>query len=252
MGHQTHGQTQMSVAEAHARGAADGRAGIGAVQPRDPELKRAYMQSYRDALVARVGVPERRRKNPRAAPKDPAGMPAAAINRELDRLDTTQSQITTELIAAGRGYEKIQDSLKKTDPLSMRLRANTDRSRALRHEIERRYGPGAPSRLPRGVGPIRALNPRKRAPRRRPKITTTVTKASTKTVRKINRAAPRPLVVLYASKPGMRRLKYLGHGKFGEKGKPMLFKTRAGADLAAWVLRDSHPQALRGWTLTAA
>ncbi len=53
-----------TVEEAHAAGAADGRAGLGPIPPRDPKLKAAYMQSYRDNHVARVGVPERRRKNP--------------------------------------------------------------------------------------------------------------------------------------------------------------------------------------------
>jgi hypothetical protein len=55
---------QSKLQKAHADGARDGAAGVGPVAPRDPALKAAYMQSYRDALVAREGVPERRR-NPR-------------------------------------------------------------------------------------------------------------------------------------------------------------------------------------------
>ncbi len=61
--------------------------------------------------------------------------------------------------------------------------------------------------------------------------------------------APGYLVVLYATKPGGARLKYLGHGKFGSKGRPMLFKTVADATLAGHILRDSYPRVLRGWTL---
>jgi hypothetical protein len=219
----------LTIAEAHAAGAADGRQGLGAVPPRDSKLKAAYMQSYRDNLVARVGIPERR-KNPRIA-KDPGGMGAAQINRELDRLDVAGSKITTELIAAGRGTEKILDTIKQADPVALRLRANLERTRALRNEIERRYGPGAPSRLPRGFGPIRGINPRVR--------------------RKSNRRPGPALVVLYASRPGSRRLKYLGRGKFGERGRPMLFKTAAHARIAAGILRDSYPEVLRRWTLKA-
>ncbi len=61
-----------TVEQAHAAGARDGAAGVGAIPPRDPVLKAAYMQSYRDNLVARVGVkpePERRR-NPHARPTE--------------------------------------------------------------------------------------------------------------------------------------------------------------------------------------
>ncbi len=63
-----------TVEEAHAAGARDGAAGLGPIPPRDPVLKAAYMQSYRDNIVARVGVkPEPdRRKNPRHRPAAPA------------------------------------------------------------------------------------------------------------------------------------------------------------------------------------
>ncbi len=252
-----------TVEEAHAAGRSDGAQGLGPIAPRAGPLRDAYMQSYRDALVARVGVPERRR-NPRKRgktvttttratvirrtnPKDPAAMAGAQINRELDRLDASDSKLTREFIAAGRGHEKPWDTLKMTDPMAVRLRAAFARRTALRNEIERRYGPGAPHRLPRGFGAIRAINPRKR---KGGKTVTTTTRATV--VRRTNRRSPpRSLVVLYAQRPGMRRLRYLGRGKFGERGRPMLFNSVAHAALAGRILKDTHPHALRGWTLTA-
>lgn len=88
-------------------------------------------------------------------PKNPAFMSAAEINRELDKLEVLDRKVGDEMIAAGRGYETYSDTYKKTDPLSLRYIDITSRRRDLRWEVERRYGPGAPSRLPRGFGPIK-------------------------------------------------------------------------------------------------
>jgi hypothetical protein len=88
-------------------------------------------------------------------PADPARMAGAAINSELDKLDRKSSALTDKLIDAGRGYERMSETMSKGDPLSVQFRAVHDRIRALHAEIERRYGPGAPRRLPKGFGPIR-------------------------------------------------------------------------------------------------
>ena len=249
-----------TVEQAHAAGKRDGEQGLGALAPRNGpagslahRLHAAYMQSYRDALVARVGVgPSKPRgRNPRPS-RDPAGMSAADINRELDRADKLGSQIATELIAAGRGHELPTETVKKSDPLSVRLKTHFARRYALRNEVERRYGPGAPSRLPRGFGPIRTANrrPVKRAARRRRvprgQVVTTVTQS--KVIRRTNRSA---LHVLYASKPGHARLKYLGRGKFGARGRPVLFRSAAEGNLVGRVLVDAFPQIMRGWTVSA-
>lgn len=89
------------------------------------------------------------------ASTDPATMSAAAINKELDKLTVQDSALGDKMIAAGRGYERPSEYLRMTDPLSLALRANSDRRMKLRIEIEMRYGPRAPSRLPsgRGYGP---------------------------------------------------------------------------------------------------
>jgi hypothetical protein len=89
--------------------------------------------------------------------KDPAIMGAGEINRELDRLDVQRSTNTRAFIDAGRGYERPSDYAKKDDPLSVAANAIGDRQCALRNEIDRRYGPGAPSRLPlrKGFGPLK-------------------------------------------------------------------------------------------------
>lgn len=91
--------------------------------------------------------------------KSPDVMTAAEINRELDRLDAKRSENARAFIDAGRGNERPTDYATKDDPLSVAARAISDRQRDLRYEIERRYGPGAPSRLPlrKGFGPIKGL-----------------------------------------------------------------------------------------------
>jgi hypothetical protein len=88
--------------------------------------------------------------------KSPKIMTAGQINKCLDKLDAEISTICKDLIAAGRGRETINEIFKMTDPLSIRYK-DLDRERfTYRMEVERRYGPGAPSRLPlRGFGPIK-------------------------------------------------------------------------------------------------
>lgn len=77
-------------------------------------------------------------------------MTPGEINRELDRLAAARSRLSDALIAEGRGEETFNETAKKTDPLSLLLKTNADRHYDLRCEIEVRYGPGAPSRLPHG------------------------------------------------------------------------------------------------------
>jgi hypothetical protein len=185
-------------------------------------------------------------------------MSSSDINRELDRTDQLSSRITTEMISAGRGYELPTETIKKSDPLSVRMKNLFVRRQALRYEVERRYGPGAPNRLPRGFGPIRALNARRTnrrpvkraAPRRRRhrgKVVTTVSRS--KVIRRTTNR--RALVVLYASKPRHTRLKYLGHGKFGAKGRPVMFQSAAEANAVGRALVEAFPAILRGWTVRA-
>lgn len=91
--------------------------------------------------------------------RDPATMTAGEINKELDKLSKIASAINDEFIAAGRGHERPSDWHNMTgDPLVDRWETNSSRMRALHIEIEQRYGPGAPSRLPTGRG----FGPRKR------------------------------------------------------------------------------------------
>jgi 2'-5' RNA ligase len=82
--------------------------------------------------------------------KDPGTMRGAEINRELDALEARSSRNTTAFIDAGRGSEKPSDYLGKDDPLSREARAIYDRTSELRGEIEARWGPGHPSRVPPG------------------------------------------------------------------------------------------------------
>jgi hypothetical protein len=89
------------------------------------------------------------------ARRDPATMLASQVNRELDALERRSTKNTDDFIAAGRGHERPSEYLQKADPLSREARAIFERQSALRAEVERRYGPDAPRRLPRGFGPIK-------------------------------------------------------------------------------------------------
>ena len=88
--------------------------------------------------------------------KDPRVMTGPEINKELDRLDKKSSEIGTKMIAEGRGHETYSDTYKigrGYDPLTDAWIDCAERQSALRNEISLRYGPRAPSRLPRGFGP---------------------------------------------------------------------------------------------------
>ena len=115
----------------------------------------------REHTMAGLGAGDRRYRNGADRrvnmPTDPATMTPAQINRELDALDARRDRNTDAFIAAGRGEERPSEYLRKDDALSREARAIFDRSNALRAEIERRYGPGAPSRLPRGFRAVRRV-----------------------------------------------------------------------------------------------
>jgi hypothetical protein len=87
-------------------------------------------------------------------------MTPSQINRELDALDRRSSRNADAFIAAGRGAERPSEYLQKSDPLSKQAAAIYDRRTELRAEILRRYGPGAPRRLPRGFGARRVARSR--------------------------------------------------------------------------------------------
>lgn len=87
--------------------------------------------------------------------KDPSEMTAGQINKALDRLEERSVKNTAKLLEAGRGYELSSEIQKLTDPLALEYQDILRKRLNLRFEIDRRYGPGAPSRLPKGFGPIR-------------------------------------------------------------------------------------------------
>ena len=115
----------------------------------------------REHTMAGLGAGDRRYRNGADRrvnmPTDPSTMTPGQINRELDALDRRRDRNTEAFIAAGRGEERPSDYLGKDDALSMEARAIYDRRCDLRREIERRYGPGAPSRLPRGFRAVRRV-----------------------------------------------------------------------------------------------
>lgn len=91
-------------------------------------------------------------------PKAVGDMSASEINKAMDKLSELDSRLTTEMIEAGRGYERPSETFDKSDPLAMRMKELYSRRMALVNEIERRAGPGM-RRLPKGFGPMKR-NPR--------------------------------------------------------------------------------------------
>ena len=81
------------------------------------------------------------------APSDPGEMTASQINKALEKLDQKGNALSQKMIDEGRGHERPSDYLSKTDPLSTALRENYEARMTLRHEVERRMGPG-PARFP--------------------------------------------------------------------------------------------------------
>lgn len=70
------------------------------------------------------------------------------INRALDRLDKASSKLTDVFIAIGRGDELPSTTFQQKDDVSLIYRRLFDLRSVFRNEVSRRYGPGAPSRLP--------------------------------------------------------------------------------------------------------
>lgn len=100
------------------------------------------------------------------ATKPVSEMTAGEINKALDKLDRASSILGDRFIEAGRGHEKPTETWKLDDPLAREFKKLSSERSALHNEMERRYGPGVPSRLPRGFGPIR--NPKETPMARHP------------------------------------------------------------------------------------
>lgn len=85
--------------------------------------------------------------------KDPIDTTAGEINKALDKLDKWSSANTVKLIEAGRGRELSSETMQLSDPLALEYQAIMKERQKYQLEISLRYGPGAPSRLPKGFGP---------------------------------------------------------------------------------------------------
>jgi hypothetical protein len=95
--------------------------------------------------------------------KKPSDMTASEINKALDRVERAQSKIAQKFIAKGRGNERPMDWLWKADLLSQSAQKAYDEYKQLRREVERRYGPNPPHRLPVRVQKTLRANPTPRA-----------------------------------------------------------------------------------------
>lgn len=97
----------------------------------------------------------------------PATLTASALNKELDKLDALHSTLNKHFIASGRGHETPESLRDKQDALATFSRVLAHRYTALQREIELRYGPRAPARLPmkRGFGPRERVDKAPKAPK---------------------------------------------------------------------------------------
>ena len=91
-------------------------------------------------------------------PKSPSEMTAGEINKALDKLDAESSKLNDEAIAAGLGHLRMSEIEKSDHPIGAKYREHWAKRSPLAMERDLRYGPGAPSRLPKGFGP-RKRNP---------------------------------------------------------------------------------------------
>lgn len=88
------------------------------------------------------------------------GMSASELNRALDTLQKDRSRLNQIMIDQGRGYETYSQTRQLSDPLATEANRLSDAISDLRVEIQMRYGPGAPSRLPTGSKDRRFFGPR--------------------------------------------------------------------------------------------
>ena len=109
-----------------------------------------------DATQEPAANPKKIRRKYQVDSTDPATMTRSAINKELDRLEFDSSKLTERAIANGRGDVKFSEMRKLAesgDAEALLIVQNADRQQALNQEIEARYGPNPPIRLPKGYGP---------------------------------------------------------------------------------------------------
>lgn len=95
--------------------------------------------------------------NPAVTYETVSRMTAGQINKELDKIDKQRSDVNRQLIDAGYGHLRMSEISGLDHPLARREEDLYDKYMILRREVDRRYGPGAPSRLPsgRGFGPLK-------------------------------------------------------------------------------------------------
>lgn len=236
-----------TVAAAHAAGKRDGEKGLGPVAPRNGppgslahRLRAAYMQSYRDALIARVGIPERG-KNPLHKERIPGTRSVAQriVNAENAFIQLVMEKGFSRAEATKIMQTYLKLKVAKLDPVGGVIKLQHGAFWELQ-TLQNALNHQPPARR-------RKTNPKKKRARRRarPRGKTVTTVTRSKVIRRTN---PQPLSVLYIHK-GRKRLKYLGRDKFGERGRAKLF-TAAAAATTAQLLRDLYPQVLRGWRFT--
>ena len=85
--------------------------------------------------------------------RHPGTMQPSEINKELEDNRKKSSVLNQRMIEEGRGSERPSEYRKKSDELSQSLTRILDRHDALHQEIATRYGPGAPSYMPKGFKP---------------------------------------------------------------------------------------------------
>lgn len=86
-------------------------------------------------------------------------MTNSQLESRIEAIDKQLSKLGDKLIDEGRGYEKISETVQKTDPLSQRYKKYIDERRDLLIQAEMRYGPGY------RPGALRQVRTRRRNPK---------------------------------------------------------------------------------------
>lgn len=82
-------------------------------------------------------------------------MTAGELNKEYEKYRKISSDLTTQFIKEGRGNERPSETFHKTDPLSQKYIAVSDKLSDLHNELERRFGPDVRFPIPANLGRMR-------------------------------------------------------------------------------------------------
>ena len=226
-----------TVEEAHAAGSRDGKAGVGAIPPKGgppgslaQRIREAYLQSYRDANVAKFGV---KRERNRAPKKKGRKRYESTFKRYTGPKEPKYLSVKhKDGVKVGQVFDKVPGFNEAGQVRSIHKYANQKdwSTRVILADYTQVHVPlkDLAGKRRRVCGYTLGDRPVRR--------------------RKLNRVKA-TRAVLYAQRSGGPLLAFMGRGKFATRGRPKTFESRAAATAAGWVLRESFPRRLKGYRL---